>query len=253
MKRLVSSAILGLVILITACDKDGDTKKADNSNVEIAIRLIQNGAAVSVGQELAGPDGIPLKIAEYKQYLSNIEFKNESGEFVRLQFEDIPGAEQGVFLHQLGKNESFKGFLPAGTYSAIRFGLGLDEATNNLNPNQFSRQHPLSRNTDMFWDMLKYRFVVFEGTIDKDRDGNNNFYYTYHLGGGAFYRTVELTTTLSVAADKIATQNLSFDVSKMFSDGVETIDMTTFFSFHSEGLDMARGIKLMDFIAGSVQ
>jgi hypothetical protein len=245
--------LAAFIALLSSCSKDEGAGNELPLNAEVKIEVTSDGNVIARNEVITHPQGFPYKVDEFKVYLSNIVFTNENGEPVSLQFEKRPGAEQGVFLYWLGKNESFKGSLPEGRYTKVSFNLGLDPATNNLNPNQFAREHPLSRTTDMYWDMLKYRFLVLEGFADINSDSDFDFIYTYHLGGDAYLRSVSIDMEMTVGSTGISTLPLSFNIDRVFADGEDVIDMNTFFSFHSQTIGMETGLKMMDFLAASVE
>jgi hypothetical protein len=151
----------------------------------------------------------------------------------------------------LGKETSFKGTLPPGQYTRLSFDLGLRPSLNDLDPNQFSREHPLSRNTDMYWDMLKYRFLTFEGTADPKKNGSNDLYFTYHLGGNDFLRQANLNINMQAEDGKSTSAKVNIDVMKIFSNPAGSIDITSFFSYHSQDLEKEKGLKMMDFLQAS--
>jgi hypothetical protein len=245
--------LASFLAVLSSCSKDKGAANDLSLNTEVKIEVTSNGNIITRNEVITHPQGFPYKVDEFKVYVSKFVFTNENGDPVGLQFEKRPGAEQGVFLYWLGKNESFKGFLPEGRYTKVSFNLGLDPAINNLNPNQFDREHPLSRNTDMFWDMLKYRFLVLDGFADINRNSNFDFIYTYHLGGDAFLRTVSIDLDMTVEAAGSITLPLRFNIDRIFANGEDVIDMNTFFSFHSQTVGMETGLKMMDFLAASVE
>lgn len=253
MKIRIFFFFTSFIVVLSSCSKDEGTENKFPINTEVKIEVTSDGNVISRNEVVTHPQGFPYKVDEFKVYLSNIIFTNEDGEAVRLLFEERPGAEQGVFLYWLGRNESFKGALPEGRYTKVSFNLGLDPTTNNLNPNQFAREHPLSRNTDMYWDMLKYRFLVLEGFADINSDNNFDFIYTYHLGGDTFLRSVTMDMEMTVASTGTSILPIKFNIDRIFADGEDVIDMNTFFSFHSQTIGMETGLKMMDFLAASVE
>jgi hypothetical protein len=253
MKPKIFFYLTAFITVLSSCTKDEDAGNDITLNTEVKIEVTSKGKTIARNEVITHPQGFPYKVDEFKVYLSNILFTNENGETARLQFENRPGAEQGVFLYWLGRAESFKGALPEGKYTKVSFNLGLDPTTNDLNPNQFAREHPLSRNTDMYWDMLKYRFLVLEGFADINTNSNFDFIYTYHLGGDTFLRTITLDINMDIGSAGMSTMPLRFNIDRIFADGEDVIDMNTFFSFHSQTIGMETGLKMMDFLAASVE
>lgn len=167
--------------------------------------------------------------------------------------ENIPGSKLGVFWYGLGSNESFSGPLPDNHYIRLKFDAGLAPSLNDLNPNQFSQKYPLSRDTDMYWDMMKYRFVVFEGKLGKSENSSFDFPFSYHLGGDDFLRSAELDINLNVSGDKKLKISVNVNLDKFFTDNVESIDINTFFSYHNDSSRKETGLLMMDFIRSSFE
>lgn len=247
-KWMGRSGLLAVLLILAACSKD------EKAFLMVNMDLMAGGNPVSKGQVLNHPQGFPFKVDEFKLYISDVRLTDNNGNTVPLNMEGTPGSKEGVFLFWLGKATSFKGSLAPGQYTRLSFDLGLSPSLNDLDPNQFSREHPLSRNTDMYWDMLKYRFLTFEGTADPKHDGSNDLFYTYHLGGSDFLRQVELNINLNAEDGKSGNVNVMIDVMKIFRNELgDSIDITSFFSYHSQDLEKENGLKMMDFLQASVQ
>lgn len=243
------SFVLFLILLFTVtCKKD----IVENPAVNIEFLTYSNGDKITVNESTVLFDGTPHKISLLKYYISNIRLVNDKGEEVSFKIsENILGSEQGVFLYDLGKNKKTSGSIPENHYTKIKFDIGLNDALNNLDPNPFSALHPLSRDQDMFWDMMKYRFVVMEGSADTAQTGVYNFPYSYHLGGKDFLRKIELDIDWNVKSN--STLPIRFNIDKVFTDGTNNIDILTFFSYHSTEDQKEIGLKMMDNISKSFE
>lgn len=240
------------ILLLTSCNKNDVETQTSTSNIQLSV--YSNNAKVTENQGISLYDGISYKITTLKFYISNIRLVNHQGEEIPFKIDaNILGSEQGVFLYEYGKNESFSGSIPANHYMKIRFDLGLDSTINNLDPNQFSAEHPLSRDKDMFWDMMKYRFVVMEGNADTAKVDLYNFPFSYHLGGSDFLRNIEMDIDWNVKSNQTTTLPIRFDLDKVFSDGINKIDILTFFSYHSMDEQKGIGMQLMDNISKSFE
>lgn len=241
------------ILLLTACKKDDVVIPLPN-NSTIQFATYSDGAKVTELQGISLYDGISYKITTLKYYVSNIRLVNDLGEEVPFKIDaNILGSEQGVFLYVYGKNEKFTGSIPDNHYTKIKFDLGLDSALNNIDPNPFPAQHPLSRDQDMFWDMMKYRFVVMEGDADTAKYDLYNFPFSFHLGGEEFLRKIELNIDWNIKSNQSSILPIRFDLDKVFTDGTDTIDISTFFSYHSTDDHKEIGLKLMDNISKSFE
>jgi len=72
----------------------------------------------------------------------------------------------------------------------VIFSIGVDQASNHLDPASYPEDHPLAyQNPSMHWGWAAgYRFVAYEG-----RSGNNLIYsYEIHSIGNELYKTVQL-------------------------------------------------------------
>lgn len=245
--------LLAFILLLSACTKN-DEKIETSSTSTIQFETFSQGAKVTELQSISLYDGYSYKITALKYYISNIRLVNEQGQEIPFKTDaNILGSEQGVFLYEYGKNESFSGSIPANHYLKIRFDLGLDSVLNNLDPNQFSAEHPLSRDKDMFWDMMKYRFVVMEGNVDTAKLDLYNFPFSYHLGGKDFLRNIEMNIDWNVKSDQVTSLPIRIDLDKVFTDGSNKIDILTFFSYHSMDEQKEIGMQLMDNISKSFE
>jgi hypothetical protein len=246
-KWIRGSGMLVMLLVLAACSKD------EKAILTVNMNLMAEGNTINKGQVLNHPQGFPFKVDEFKLYISNVRLTDNKGNTVPLNMEGTPGAKEGVFLFWLGKENSFKGSLAPGQYTRLSFDLGLRPSLNDLDPNQFSREHPLSRNTDMYWDMLKYRFLTFEGAADPNQNGSYDLYYTYHLGGNDFLRQAELDINLNIENGKSENVTVKIDVIKIFSNEQGNIDITSFFSYHGQDLEKEKGLKMMDFLQASIE
>ncbi len=110
--------------------------------------------------------------------------------------------------------------VPAGTYSALRFYLGIDAATNAAPPTKYSPNHPLNTNLNgLYWAMAGgYIFMAVEGNW---RVGNAEpTGYSFHLARDANRTPVVLKGPIDLTGDALAT--IAFDVPSVIA-GVKAI------------------------------
>lgn len=239
--------LIGLLVfwMFSSCTKESTS---DIANVELTWSASLDDNKLSSNTVYEHPQGFPFRMTDFKIYFSNFTLKDDKGNIVPLQMKDTPGAEQGVFLFWLDKNMSFTGYVPSGRYIQLNFDIGLRPELNDLNPNQFPKEHPLSRNADMFWDMTKYRFMVLEGAADNLKNGSYSLVYTYHIGGDDFLRNTSINIDLNVNESGQTSVPLAIDFRRLFSDRATPIDMTTFFSYHSQSLGFEEGMRMMNYL-----
>lgn len=236
--------IFCLTAFTFGCKKETPDPVDHTENVAVDIHTLLNGAAIKKNVALNFNDTVQLNLADLKFYLSDIRFINEKNQEEKADFKAY---DENVFLYQLGDSGKFSLVVPAGKYKSARFNVGLAPAINDLNPNQFTADHPLSRDHDMYWDMMKYRFFVLDGKSDYPVAGNFTHVMSYHLGGDEYLRTVELPFEVTLTDNEVSTFNIYFDLEKVFKD----IDWTVFFSFHSIQDQKENGLKMMDNVSKS--
>lgn len=83
----------------------------------------------------------------------------------------------------------------------IEFSIGVDSASNHLDPANYPEDHPLAyQDPSMHWGWVSgYRFVAYEG---KCGDGLLHT-FEIHSIGDELYKTVQLTTGAEVSADTL--------------------------------------------------
>ncbi len=118
--------------------------------------------------------------------------------------------------------------IPAGTYKAIKFGIGVNNQLNETNPTSVSTGNVLNENRDMYWAWLKYVFCKVEGRVDIDGDGNLETDLRYHIGTNDFYRIAYVSMpTIQVNAGDTKNFKLNLLIDKMFSNDTQSINFST--------------------------
>lgn len=115
----------------------------------------------------------------------------------------------------------------------IRFGIGVDSASNHLDPASYSLGHPLApQSPSMHWGWTAgYRFVAFEG---KTGASMNDVFQLHALGDGNYY-TQQINT-----AGTIENGNLIIDLDADYQQGLENITVSPSLIIHGEGGDAAK-------------
>lgn len=133
---------------------------------------------------------------------------------------------------------------------AIVFSIGLDSILNNSNPVTFPSGHPLSLDKDMYWGMLKYRFLVTEGSFDStaSKTGVTDFPFSIHLGTNVLYR--QLSFPISISAGTPV--NITFNPARIFDGPEGVLDLRDNYSNHSDPGEIPKAIKLMNNFAAGI-
>lgn len=226
MKRIYFILLLSFLGILS-CKKETD-------DVQININIENSPDKTTVNRNYT--------IDETRFYLSNFQLEDASGNTVLLK---------DLLLVKSSSNNSFTLKAPAGSFTKFNFSFGLDKATNNLDPNGFDDNNPLSTKQDMYWNMLKYRFIVTEGKLDSSIAKNKipSVPFSMHLGSDTLYRVIS-TDLAGKQITKGSVINISINLNKLFVLDKDTFNITNF-SNHSDVAQIPKAIAIVDsFVSG---
>ena len=154
-----------------------------------------------------------------------------------------------VFLYKT-LNNSFSFKMPDGNFTGFRFSYGLDSSVNNTNPMSYPASSPLSVETGLYWDMLKYRFSVIEASIDNSPGKNQppNAPFSMHLGSDTLYTIINST----VIPFNGSTVNIELDLDKLFVLDTDPFQIINF-SNHSEPSEIARAVAIKNSFVNGIK
>ncbi len=137
--------------------------------------------------------------------------------------------------------------VPAAKYQALRFDVGLDEASDKSDPATRPAGHPLHPDVNsLHWGWKGgYVFFAIEGRWRQKEETDGGF--SYHLGGQPCRGTVEVRTELDLRSD--LRMALVLDAARIF-DAVHKIDITASDSTHS-GADGGLARRMADNVMAS--
>lgn len=164
------------------------------------------GSTVTAQNDL----GNDFRTERLQFYISQIELVHDGG-----QITPIPNTWFLVDAN-VPFDESLGSF-SIGTLEAIRFGIGVEQAVNHLDPASYAMTHPLApKNPSMHWGwQAGYRFVCMEGKAGSALDQ----VYEVHALGDNNYKIQQITTAgLPQGSDLVV--SLTADYAKAL-DGVD--------------------------------
>ena len=140
------------------------------------------GSSVTAQNDL----GNDFRTERLQFYISQIELVHDGG-----QTTPVPNTWFLVDAN-VPFDESLGSF-SVGTLEAIRFGVGVEQAANHLDPASYAMTHPLApKNPSMHWGWQSgYRFVCMEGKAGSALDQ----VYEVHALGDNNYKVQQITTT----------------------------------------------------------
>lgn len=243
MKKIFFIAVIFSIAI--SCKKDDPDQKSREARVTIEFVMHNGTSEVTTGQDFKLEDQRTINITELKFYLSHPVFQPS---------EAIPGTDTSflalIQIHQPEANKINLHVKP-GTYSSLRFYPGLDSATNDLNPVDFPRGHPLSAFYNMHWNWnLKYRFVLMEL---RAKDFTPPIPCSYHPGTNQLLRqsTVSFDKPYLFEAGKTYKVKIFLNVNTIFDGPSGYIDFETESQAHAEPGDFELTKKFMENFAAS--
>lgn len=140
--------------------------------------------------------------------------------------------------------------IPAGDLAKFKFSFGLDKTQNNSVPSSFPASNPLSVESGLYWDMLKYRFLILEGNIDNSVAKNQapNTPFSMHIGSDTMYQEI-MVDNFPKDNDQL---NITLDLDKLFVLDSDDFQLTNF-SNHSEASEIPNGIAIRNSFVNSIQ
>lgn len=228
----MKNIIFILIILIISCKKE-----AQRDSTHFTLQLTNSGTNITLDSTYTMLDGRNYLVHKFKIYLSGFSFIDKSSHIHNFDT---------IFL--LSNNASFDLPLASGNYKQIKFHVGIDSVTNHsVNPLLLPTIHPLSLSQEMFWDMTRYRFIVWEGLYNNSLSGVGipNAPYTFHLGRDVLYKNVVFNNDYLLDEHN----TIFLDINKIMYNSSDTLSLLTTFSNHSNDSEMLEAKKLMDNIA----
>jgi hypothetical protein len=219
-------------MMVLACGKETPI-----SNSQFTLQLTNKATNIIRDSIYTMIDGRNYIVNKFNIYLSDFTFIDNASQ---IHYFDT------ILL--LSNNASFELPLPNGNYKQIIFHIGIDSVTNNsVNPLLLPSNHPLSLSQDMFWDMTRYRFIVWEGSYNNSTSGDGipNAPYTFHLGRDVLYQNVVLNNGYVLDAHN----TLLLDINKIMYNTSDTLSLLTTFSNHSNDSEMQVAKVLMGNLA----
>lgn len=246
-KRALLFSIITLGLVALSCKKDTTIIKEPTSgnNFTMDVKLISNGNQVLEGQVVELKNGNDINVSDFSIYFSNIALHQQNGTKVPLKDIMIFKPAETSSTSAMSVNID-----PAQAYTAISFGLGVDSILNESDPSSFNQDHPLATYQNMYWNMLKYRFVKFEakGNTRGNLGQTDDAFIAYHTGTNTLYREITLPYALSPIGDAaLAHIDVRIDVDSMFcahNNELDIFDKDE--STHSEPSDFATAVKVTD-------
>ena len=227
MKQVLSLFALAAVVLGAGCRKKPlETPEPSTGTLRIAFRNVVGAQNVVLGPTMyTTASGDSFSISMLKYFISNIELLDASGNAMKPEptYNLIDQSPDGS---RVATGEGFAN----GTYTQIRFMIGVDSAR-NVSGAQTGDLDPAGTASGMFWDWnTGYIMAKLEGTSPQSSGESGSL--IYHIGGIHGRSNVIRSVTLPlpspavIRGGKVTELHISADIREWFTSP-ESISFAT--------------------------
>lgn len=243
-KHIPGFSVLALAVsalFITSCKKDPEVPTvpaAHSKPLKLTVTPVWNGAPFNPATHYQTPSGNQVTVSLVKFYLAHFTVVGNGIEN-RLFDADLFDVTNGPLTRVLSMN--------AVAPHELRFGLGLPPEINHIDISAIPPNDPTGNNGGMYWTWASmYRFVLFEGHFDTDLTNTGPLPYNFslHTGLDTCYRERSIPINLQAGSDDTARITLQVDISRFFTNGTDTLNLTQGSSWHGDVDNIGLGVKV---------
>ncbi len=240
------------LILGISCDVKDDDDNFSETSLELNFKSNFGDAPLLMyASEYDYEDGMKIKLQLFQFFISSIRLVDEAGNESRelldvalVSFGDIqsaPDAASGVSISLDN--------VPTGKYSAIKFGVGVNESLNGTMPSEYQAGHPLSGH---YWSAAgSYVFTKIEGNADLQGDGDFEEKLTFHVGGNPRYREIEHNKSFELTGGETGLLEFAVDLQEVLVDDNDVfVDFKEVTQIHNGTAETA--VFIMDNLAKAI-
>ncbi|MFN3528390.1 MAG: MbnP family protein [Bacteroidia bacterium] len=237
MKKLLLS--FAAILLLSCCKEKPDPEPPIQSEV-VGVKMVLDhqfdNQTLSLNDAIYATTNNTIGVSVFSYYLSNFEFKRPDGTWHKLDQYELINAHEKIVDTIVFKD------LPKGSYTGMRFTLGVDSANNHADPALWPNEHPLGllRAAAMHWSWnAGYIFLKLEGSYRKDQSPQPG-YYSYHIGRSELITQYEFEDVAFNYDEKSVYIPTRFRVKNFFdTPHAHLIADTSFFTHSSIGDQVA--------------
>ncbi len=224
MKRILILSTLALLLVGVGCKpKDPPPPETPSTKGTLEVRFKANfaGQPFALNQVYTNVNGYKVSPETVRFLVHHFRVRNAAGEQT---------AKEAFQVNYASTSNTFTAELEQGTYTGVKFAIGVDGNLNHADPSLLPASHPFSINNagNMHWSWATgYIFLKFEGKADTTAAGTGPVAmpWALHTGSNGLYREPSLNASFSISAGQTTYLNVDLDVSKMFYNAHDTIDI----------------------------
>ena len=238
-------AVMALAVAFTSCSDDDSKIITGEGNLKLEFDNVYGDADFAFNTPYTNSNGEVVKASNAIYIVSNIVLTKENGSTYT-----VPKSESYFFVNEADAASTLLNLpnIPAGNYTKVTFGIGVDQAQFNAGADGQGTMWTDAQALGMTWSWAAgYKFVKFEGTVTSATHTDAN--YRVHTGKtGDVYNYAEVV--LDLPDNALVRTNITPQVHIM-ADLKKIVDGTTVINF-KEGLDVMGGTKVQNISANNV-
>ncbi len=209
-------------LLLASCSNDDNNTLTGEGTLEVEFDNVFGSANLILNSQAnVTSQGETLNVSDVKYIVSNIVLTKEDGTtYVYPKSESYFIVSEANALSQVLELEN----IPAGNYTGIQFGIGVDEAQYNLGQTVQGDFFAAAQNEDMAWSWSAgYKHLLFEGMFTSATVTTPTVFMVHTGKSGANYNYT--TVSLSFPDKALVRTDITPDV-HIFADVAKIIDGT---------------------------
>lgn len=216
-------AALAISLALTSCSNDDDPAEVitGEGNLKLEFDNVYKDADLAFNTAYVNSNGETVKISKAKYIVSNIVLTKEDGSTYT-----VPKSESYFIVDESDATSQMIELdnIPAGNYTKVKFGIGVDQAQFNLGATGQGDFLALAQAEGMMWSWSAgYKFVAFEGMFTSSTVTTDTMFMVHTGQTGTNYNYTEITLNLPEQATVRTT--ITPDV-HIFADVAKIIDGT---------------------------
>ena len=221
-------AVMAIALTVASCSSDDDNTNTGQGKIDVEFDNVFGDANLILNSQAnVTSQGETLNVSDVKYIISNIELTREDGTvFV------YPKAESYFIVSEANADSHVLELdnIPAGNYTKIKFGIGVDETQYNLGETVQGDFFAAAQNEDMAWTWSAgYKHLLFEGMFTSATVTTPTVFMVHTGKSGANYNytdvTLDFPDTALIRTDITPDVHIFADVAKII-DGTNKISLT---------------------------
>jgi hypothetical protein len=186
-------------LALTSCSNDDDNKITGEGSLNVEFDNVFGDANLILGTQInTTSQGEDLKVSDVKYIISNIVLTKADGTTFT-----YPKSESYFIVDESDASSHVLDLsnIPAGNYTKIKFGIGVDQEQFNLGATGQGNFLATAQDAGMMWSWSAgYKFVAFEGTFTSSTVAADTSFMVHTGQTGTAYNYTEVTLDLPESA-----------------------------------------------------